>query len=369
MEHLFSILNPSLLKSNSKLLNERLVFYPKTLAKAGNIDLNDIPACLGNSNLPKIEIQLDRPFFDEDFKDLKWLNTFDSGTTILRVEDLGLADFLSKNYPQFAIALILNSHSKTLPAWQRWASALPSLCKLIISPEISYRDLAIDILAFKKDFPAIKFELLAAGKISLYYSLRDYGTTPGNYRMQQLDKPGVPDLKVTSAEDEFIIYFGSDLFICNLADELAASAIDQARVELSKLEHFEVINSLYPKAGWQDELLRNWGSKTTSGFFHRNRTDLPLKLIKNRNLESIELNHIGQVLEYVPQSHILFELFSKITLPIKIMIITPDGIEISHDLEVVQALSGENKNGVLEVGQYLMPAIKRAVHKSKIFMI
>ena len=102
----------------------------------------------------------------ENFLKLK-LETYDS----IRVQDPGALNYLLENYPEIKIQWNIETGNHNLKAIEGWVNFIgPNLEKIILSSELNREKIRSYTEYFKKT--PIRFEILGAGKILLFYTPR-----------------------------------------------------------------------------------------------------------------------------------------------------------------------------------------------------
>ncbi|MBL0691581.1 MAG: hypothetical protein JJV97_04555 [SAR324 cluster bacterium] len=347
------------------------IVHTSELSKQGTVSLASISGLLKlfTASQKKILLQIDIPCFNDDLPILvNSLGEFIEQGVVLRIEDVGLARLLLTRYPNMLWHLILAYHSKTALAWQGWIKYFGnSLKRLVISAEIPYLDLKNQQIIFKKTHKNVDIEILGAGKLTIFYSTRTIDSEVGHYQLSQPERDNTPNLRMFKSKHGFCVYFGQDIFILDLHEQILSSQPDVIRLDFYRSIHWNIFNRHYPQNNWQENVKREWASGTSYGFFMANRTDSPFRLLKNKNLSSIDpAKIVGASIEYVRDSHNVIKLEKNIKLPKMLTFITPEGFILKHCLENAENIFNHSTSNNLSPGYYLIKAVKKAVPKSVI---
>lgn len=347
---------------------EYFIIHIKNFSKQGEITFSTLAEYYQKfkQQQKKLSLQIDMPVFDHQIDEIVFqITKLEKKNLSLRIENIGLARAIKEKFANIKIQLILLNHAKTAEAWLVLAKYFKdNLERLVVSSEIPFDDLKTQTDILKK-YKNIPIEIMGAGRIMLFFSLRDIPDEYDQKPLHQTQKPGVAPMRIFKHQDGFGIYHGQDLFILDLDKQIQHSRVDILRIDPYLNEHWQIItqdNALSPN--WELQLKKNWQTSTSYGFFLKNRTDLPFKLLKNRNTGFINQATLGEVIEYVRYSHMVVRFDRKIKLPCRVKIITPEGFKLEENLKEAKNLLTGQLNTDINPGYYLIPPIKRAITKS-----
>ena len=291
---------------------------------------------------------------------------YEQGVT-LRFENLGLARRMLDFYPDLKFQLLLPYHSKTSLAAVSWLEYFGSgLTRVVLSPEITSGQLSKIKQALSRVNPEIETEIMAAGRLPLFYSARQLELMSGHHRLTKLDKLHQKQLGLLVNQAGFSLFHEQDLFILDLKDEIKLSAVDALKLDFYRPAQWQVLNEQFAKAGWESKLKLAWGTKTTAGFFRSNRTDRPLRYLKNTYLEAERHQAVGYTVDYVRDAYTVILLEKHLRLPQELLFKTPDGFTSLVSLKAARKLGQQQLTTELNPGYYVIEPIRRAISKTMI---
>ncbi len=212
-----------------------------------------------------------------------------------RVKDLGAADWMQSNHPDVPIQLLLEGSSHNLEAIKGWVEYFGSqLEKIVLSIELPEKKL----IQYCEQVP-VKFEVLGAGPILLFYSPR--------YLLSRVLAPEDDDtnaefwMDAVASSEEFqgrafvtkqtphgtLMFLDKDQFILDKLEKLDAAGIDTVRIDLHHLSESrdatdgidEICQLVWENA---PSVRRRWPRRTLTPFFRANATSKQFERCKSK---------------------------------------------------------------------------------------
>lgn len=299
----------------------------------------------------------------------------DRGYTVIRVQDLGLANYIFNNFPHLKLEINTATGNYNNKSYQFLEHSFsPALNCILFSKEIPYIDL--NIIQEKSQ---LNNELLVHGPILMFYTKRrlikesplDNIEIDGEDRFTLL-------LKEQKRPDEWFEFYdnhhGAFMFYCHelalleVMDKVLDSNIpsllfdfrsksNDVKKAVSHL-YFEKINELRNNS--KDKLnLKSiehfYPHGFSTGFFLENSTDSHTK-----SKEEIEYRILGKIISIVKEKTIAIEVFETINLNDELKILTPAGKELQYNPKSFKLLSNESIETAME-GQIIIAEWRKGI--------
>lgn len=265
----------------------------------------------------------------------------------IRVTDPGIATFLKDAYPGLPLQLNLETGNHNLPGIEAWARAFQPQ-RFILSNE-----LPLDLLSEIRKTAAVPVEIMALGRILLFYTPRHLIR---GAKAEALLRESVPHY-VTSVEDGkhfpieenhhgTFMYYEKDLFLLPYLDQIEQAGLDCVRLELKFFSQNPLTSALTshfqnPGAASLKKVKSCLGPRLTRGFFKSNRTDKQFKKLKNVHLIPKEnRDYLGTVVESKKQQYIAQVLEKPIAVGDWLTYQIPEGDLVEHQLTWIRDKDG-----------------------------
>lgn len=367
MNHLVNLFRTENLETVCRIPVGEVLLQTASLSRWGQIAERDTEACIRllKANGKRVLLDFGIPVGERQLEtlrknDIRILRQVDA----VRFADPGVGAWLAERYPKVDLQLSLESGSFNGTAIERWTDIFgPALRRVVLSNQIPMEELK----SIAQKVP-VETELLGCGRIEVFHSarklVRDHfqqdGDSPLELTCASEDRP-TQFMPLLENRHGTILFHDRDLYILDLAERLSENGIRHLRLELYADDLYERLAECFPRRGWEEELRKRWGRRTTRGFVLENKTETSLKNLANRFLKAERENGIGVVLESVKNRHIVFELIQPLLLPAKLAAFSPEGKRVDFKLSCANNLLGESFTGRIAPGHYRIPWIKHIV--------
>ncbi|MBN20817.1 MAG: hypothetical protein CL678_05950 [Bdellovibrionaceae bacterium] len=264
---------------------------------------------------------------EEDFQEAVFyfkkidLSYFDA----IRVQDPGAIQWIQLN-TKHPIQLILETGNRNILGIQKWISSVERLEKVIFSIELS-KEMLLKTLSEI----SVPVEILVMGPILLFYSPR--ALLSFDKKSENLDplrwieakadsEEGFHhDFKVIENKHGTFMFLPRELCLLDKIDELKQMNIESFRIDLRHqstekfLPQIKKLIENFNSKDWQD-FKKNYPEKLIRGFYAANKSDILFKKLKNQNIQRVDKNYLGEVLEAKKGSYLVLKIKSK-TLELK----------------------------------------------------
>lgn len=261
----------------------------------------------------------------------------------IRVQDVGVLQYVldKTNLP---IQLVLESGNRNLIGIKKWSQMLGDrLDRLILSPELDKEELKQ--IRSEINCP---LEVLVFGKILLFYS-------PRKLLSPQFEKGNDEHLKVSGKSEESphrgfslienshgtFMYNPKDLNLIPYFDEINDIGIDYCRIDN---RDFSKETAKYLEKKQFEKLISSHPRPLIKGFFHRNKTDVLFKKLKNQKLLIKDQSYVGNIVDVIKEKQIAINLANKerpLRLGDELILLTPEGKRKEFQIEKLKNLSGD----------------------------
>lgn len=317
----------------------------------------------------------------------------------LRAHDPGVLEFIMEHYAWLKIDLILETGNHNTLGLETWVNYVgEKLARVVLSLEIPKEKLKEMIQILKEHHPQLEVELLVFGPILLFYTPR-----PLLKALKPINEMSVAELyenDVTlyaSGTSEESPHSGFPLienrhgtFMFNTKDhslltefhDLLKMQVDAFRFDLEILNNknenlfeksFAHISSLMELRNNEVEIekLKELNPRALiKGFFQTNKTDVLFTKLKNRIIERVDVNFVGEIIDVERDKGLCLWVKSKnkVLLPQKIKLISPENKVKELAVDQLKTLTGESVTTLIPGEYYLVPFLNSITLKSKVYL-
>jgi putative protease len=358
------------LTENSAKQESDLILSTYELSKHGLFSLKDGLKLALDKNI-KVILEWDILVTEDEFSLIdEVFSTLDfSQISAIRVQDVGALQYvLTKT--ELPIQLILESGNRNLIGIKKWISLVGNrLERIILSPELDMNELE----EIKKEV-SVPVEILIFGKILLFYSPRKLLTPQFGEREEEV-------LKVQGKSEESphrgfslhenrhgtLMYNPKDLNLFSYLNEIEQMGIEYCRIDnrdfSSELSHYFNSNDF-------EALIEHYPKTLIKGFFHKNKTDVLFKKLKNQKLLIKDQSYVGNIVNVIKNKQIAIQLANKTRALIpgdELVLLTPEGKRKEFTVSEIQNISGTPVEKTTDEELVLIPypanlSIKTAVY-------
>lgn len=292
----------------------------------------------------------------------------------VRVQDLGVAEFLRQHHPGLPLHLIVETGNHNLAALQQWSAYFgEQLQRLVLSTELS--GTTLKSYCETLNTPC---EILALGRILLFYTPRAL--------FQFLQQPKEATVQKVVSSDEhphhhfptlqnqhgtFMFHY-YDLFLLDLLPELMETKMQVLRVDFRFTQLFDWMEPLDGQRKNFDretiqQLKSAWPVHTIHGFYRANRTERSIGRLKNKYLKDHGENLVAYVVEVLKDQYIALMARKSFFSHEELLFITPEGKELKISPAFIQNTQGETVESAQPGGIWLIPHHKWIVPKTLVY--
>lgn len=327
------------------------ILEPKTLARRGKLSLEETQHLIQICQNHQIEVSLQWDILSE-VQQLPALFHFFQQLPLtqiqsVRVQDPGVAYWLSTQPFSPALHLICENGNHNLFALQQWEKIFPKILKrLILSTEIPGTLLEEWIPQLQVDT-----ELLGLGPILLFYSPRKllsphFGEAEELQQWARSPESNNRDFLTLENTHGSFLYHTKDLCLLDFISELARYGLKWLRLDrYEQIEHEFVAHLLALLKNTETILLQQvkntWKKSLTAGFFRVNRTDASFGRLKISHLDAQNNPPCAEVIEVQRKKHLLLLLFEPFKKGESFFFITPEKRKKSLLLYSLKNSSGQ----------------------------
>lgn len=299
-----------------------------------------------------------------------------SNLSAIRVQDVGIAEFIIQNFPNIEIHLIVETGNHNITGLQQWAHYFKlKLKRLVLSTELPSNK----IRQYCEQL-SVPCEILGLGRILLFYTPRKL--------LRPLFQTADPIIEHLATSDEqkhhyfptlenqhgtFMFHY-YDLFLLDLLPELLKTKLHSVRLDLRFYKDFDWITKIDTLKDVYDSnivktLRSQWPVNTTHGFFRANRTDRPIDRLKNKYLRDHGENLVAYVVESLKGKHIALNSKKPFRVNETLLFITPEGKEVQISPRSIYDTQGNLFESATSSGIWLIPFHKWIVPKTLVYRI
>jgi len=295
----------------------------------------------------------------------------------IRVQDIGAAEWIRKEYPRLPLHLIVETGNHNLTSLLRWSEYFgKQLGRFVLSNELPKSKL-IEYSQILK----IPCEIMCVGRILLFYTPRKL-LSNNNFSEKSLDfveknlfTKDQPKKIFRTLENQHgtFMFFYRDLFLLDFLDELKKTHLSVLRLDLRHLDSTctwirkfsaAIQSSNKTKIG---ELKSAWPCKITHGFFRANRTELAIERIKNPYLKDHGETLVGYIVEAIKGKHLILLARKNFSCGKTLLAITPEGRECKISTNSVQTINGVPVTEIVSENLYQVPHVKYVTPQTLIY--
>jgi len=354
------------LDSVCKTKMDEVLIQTKRFSRVGFIEDKDFDECFLKLKKSKKVLILDWNTLvnDSEIEDSKQhLLKIADKIDAIRFLDPGVGLLLKEILPQKQLHFSMefgNFNAQGIKSWE--SSFTPQLTRIILSNQLPLSEIRkIDINT--------EIEIQGCGRIELFYSPRKLIHRPINQPGGAISLLGASEDRPTQIspmienDSGTFMFYDKDLFVL---DELNNDDVcpDYVRLELYRLDQFEILAQTYPEPGWAEKLAKTLTNKTTRGFFRINKSHAPLQRLTNKHIKKESETKVGVVLESVKKQHMIVEIQKEIMLPAQLLFCSPEGKQVESSVQKVENLSGALIEEKIQPGYYKLPWLKHVVPAS-----
>jgi putative protease len=303
----------------------------------------------------------------------------------IRLQDPGAVNYVKEYFPWLKVQLILENGNHNLVGLSRWKAFLgEQLSRLILSNELSKEHLRLYCQELDVDI-----EVLTFGRILLFYSPR--------LLLSPLEKNNINESLVQKNIEAFgtseesphagfplienqhgtFMFNVKDLYLLEHLNELKELKAGAVRIDLrfdKSFQYLENIVRLYGNEIEHDELLEiknKLPRPVIKGFYNINKTDVLFTKLKNKRIQRLDSNYIGEIVD-VERDHKMALMIKSNGLTLKIgdeiQLVTPEG-KIKHlKISTMTDSCNEEKNTASINQLILLPFMSGVVAKTQVYL-
>lgn len=356
---------------------DEAIICPLTLSRFGKVLNNQITKMAqalkekGIKPILEWDILMTENIFSQTIKSFEYidLNEFES----IRLQDPGAIHYILENYPHLNIQLILESgghhNIESLKTWKRLVG--DRLERVVLSLELSRDHLANYINEL-----GVEVEFLGLGRILLFYTPRNlispiFGHDESDSKVIS-DVRNSEGIEVSASSEESphkgfpvienmhgtFMFNTKDHCVLEYLDDLQKIGLSSLRIDLRFGHDLKMLGTIRKLMNSFDEevvnrLKENYPVTLIRGFFHKNKSDVLFKKLKNYRIQRSDDSFLGDVIEVNKKNHLGIILRSRknsLKLGMRIRLLTPDGkdkelfissIKTSDHQEISEATHGQ----------------------------
>jgi len=304
----------------------------------------------------------------------------------IRVQDPGALNLVKEKYSWLKVQLILENGNHNYVGLTRWSEFLgDQLDRLVLSNELSREHLRSYATELKSGL-----EVLVYGRILLFYSPR---LLLSPLKKEELEKSLVnKNIEAFGTSEESphagfplienrhgtFMFNVKDLYLLDHLEELKTLNLAAVRFDLrfdESFNHLEKVLDLYLGSIAHEsipEIRSNHARPMIKGFYNINKTDVLFTKLKNKRIQRMDDNYVGEIVDVERDQQIALVVKSK-TISIKlgdeIQLVTPEGKTKTMGLKSLldtskTAMSSASTNEIV-----LLPFISGVVAKTQVYLI
>ena len=310
------------------------------------------------------DILMDQDDLDYCLKHLDKINL--DNVDSFRLKDPGAIEYIFQE-TQMPIQLLFESNNHNLEALMSWGGYLGErLNRFILSIELP-QPVLMDYKS-KLDKP---IEILGVGRILLFYTPRKLMSEENQLGersewIADSEESSHQNFPVLENRHGTFMFHEKYFYLLDHLEDLKECA-DYARIDLRFDDIFESIMEMFETKAYSRDL---FSKKTMRGFFHRNKSDVLFKKLKNSLLQDREGDFLGQVLGVERDKMILFEARheNKIREGQFIEIINPNGKKIKSKIKSLKNIDFESIDSAAKNQVISMSYIKGVWPKANVYL-
>lgn len=303
----------------------------------------------------------------------------------IRVQDPGALNLVKEKYPWLKIQLIMENGNHNYIGLSRWSNFLgDQLDRLVLSNELSKEHLS----RYTHDLKTA-LEILVFGRILLFYSPRLLLTPLNKENIKAEIKSKNIEAFGTSEESPHagfplienrhgtFMFNVKDLYLLDHLAEIKSLNIQAVRFDLrfdDSLKHLELCADLFYNRVEHNEvpLIRSTHPRPMiKGFYNINKTDVLFTKLKNKRIQRMDDNYIGEIVDVERDQQMALVIKSKhLSLKVgdEIQFVTPEGKIKVLGLKSLQDTKNQTKATASMNEVVLLPFISGVVAKTQVYL-
>lgn len=304
----------------------------------------------------------------------------------IRVQDPGALNLVKEKYSWLKVQLILENGNHNYAGLTRWSEFLgEQLDRLVLSNELSREHLRNYATELKSGL-----EVLVYGRILLFYSPRlllsplkkeEIEKTLANKNIEAFgtseESPHAGFPLIENRHGTFMFNV-KDLYLLDHLEELKSLKLAAVRFDLrfdESFKHLDKMMDLYMGTIAHEsvsDIRANHARPMIKGFYNINKTDVLFTKLKNKRIQRLDDNYIGEIVDVERDQQIALVVKSK-TLSIKlgdeIQLVTPEGKTKTIGLKSLLNTSKVAKTQASTNEIVLIPFISGVVAKTQVYLL
>ena len=303
----------------------------------------------------------------------------------IRIQDPGAINFIKEKFPWLKVQLILENGNHNYVGLCRWSEFLgEQLERLVLSNELSREHLKSYATKLTSGL-----EVLAYGRILLFYSPRlllsplkkeEIEKSLNNKNIEAFgtseESPHAGFPLIENRHGTFMFNV-KDLYLLEHLEELRSLNVAALRFDLRFDDSFKYLDNMldlfsgvitHESVG---HIRSNHSRPMIKGFYNINKTDVLFTKLKNKRIQRLDDNYIGEIVDVERDQQIALVIKSK-TLSIKlgdeVRLVTPEGKIKNIKLNSLQDTSKKALMKAATNEIVLIPFIGGVVAKTQVYL-
>lgn len=305
----------------------------------------------------------------------------------IRVQDPGALNLIKEKYSWQKVQLILENGNHNYTGLTRWSEFLgEQLDRLVLSNELSREHLRTYATQLSSGL-----EVLVYGRILLFYSPR---LLLSPLKKEEIGKTLVDDKNIeafgTSEESPHagfplienrhgtFMFNVKDLYLLEHLEELRSLNLAAVRFDLrfdDSFKHLDKMMGLFQGLIAHEsvpEIRANHPRPMIKGFYNINKTDVLFTKLKNKRIQRLDDNYIGEIVDVERDQQIALVVKSKtlgISIGDEIQLVTPEGKTKTMGLKSLLDTSKVSKTSASTNEIVLLPYMSGVVAKTQVYLL
>ena len=306
----------------------------------------------------------------------------------VRVQDLGVAEWIKDAHHELSIHWIVESNSHNLVALQRWVRYFAAtteteakdspLKRLVLSTEIPG-----ELLKHYCENLDVPCEVLGVGQILIFHTPRALLSPCSPHeglQKLQVSTPESSSRSFPTLENQHgtFLFHHRDLFLLTAIPDFKKTPLHAMRLDLRHIEVTKriVLIERISKVLKVDEvgdlsevkgLKNDWPVNTTLAFYRANHTDRSFSKLKNKHRKDHGEDLVAYVAESLKDKHLALISRKAFRCGETLRFLNPEGKEVTTVIRSICTTSGEEVEEALSPGLWLIPHIKRITSQSLVY--
>lgn len=291
----------------------------------------------------------------------------------IRAQDVGVAQYLREQFPQYPLQLVLETGNHNLVGLQSWVQALQPE-RVILSNE-----LPIDLIRKAVDTLGVPVEIAVLGRLLIFYSPRplvraaeggELDAVRHRYAIEEEKQKAFPILE--NAHGTFM-YYEKDLSILPWLNEVEAAGVAWARLDFKYFDYdlFKSVEAWLanPTEPTLAKVKSGLSYRTTRGFFKSNRTDKQFDKLTNPNLRLREGRPLlATILESnKKENYMALQTHDSFKVGDLIDLVIPEGDILPHEVVWIRSANGSRVEIAEQPGLWLINHARRTSSGTRVY--